>query len=110
MRRKVEGLDTALADIVARTRAEMPVILRLFAEEAVKDIRPTWPVKSGRSANALGVEIDDGGIAITIDVDYASFIHEKGLVGPTYMVRIVDLVWRNQEQIARRVTARLGAI
>lgn len=108
MQRRVEGLDATIADLVRRTRADLPVILAMFAEEATKDVRAAWPVATGRSAAALTVTTAGGVVAIECGVNYATFIHEKGLSGPTYMVRIVDYVRRQADSIAARVSRRIA--
>lgn len=109
MRRRLEGIEGAVADVARQTDAALPEILRLFAEEATHDVRAAWPVKTGRSRDALGVEVAGRSVAIVCDIRYASFIHEKGLTGPTYVVRIVEHVQRNIDQIGARVSRRLGA-
>jgi hypothetical protein len=108
VRQKVEGLDAMLADLARQTREELPTILRLFAEEATKDVRAAWPTDTGRSAAALTVTTSEGEVAIECNVPYASFIYEKGLVGPTWMVRIVDFIWQRSETYAARVSRRIA--
>ena len=108
MQRRVEGLDATIADLVAQTRQDLPTILRLFAEEATKDVRNEWPQATGRSAAALTVTTHGGVVAIECDVPYASFIHEKGLRGPTYVVRIVDYVRQRADLFAARVSRRIA--
>ena len=109
MQRRVEGLDATIADLVRRTRADLPVILAMFAEEATRDVRAAWPIgATGRSAAALTVTTGGGVVAIECGVNYATFIHEKGLRGPTYMVRIVDYVRRQADSIAARVSRRIA--
>jgi len=108
VRQKVEGLDAMLADLARQTREDLPVILRMFAEEATKDVRAAWPSDTGRSAAALAVTVSEGEVAIECDVPYASFIHEKGLVGPTWIVRIVDFIWQRSERYAAQVSRRIA--
>ena len=110
LRRRVEGLDAALADVAKQVRDDLPTILRAFADEALADIRPRWPVASGRSSAALSVVVTGTTIAIVCDVPYASWIHEKGQVGPTWEARIVDYVRANVAVIGARVTRRLKGV
>ncbi len=108
MGQRVWGLDTLVADLAAQTNAQVPEILRLFAEEATKDVRLNWPVKTGTTRDALTVTDHGGRIAIECDVRYASYIHEKGFVGPTYVVRIVEYVRQRADVYGARVAARIA--
>ena len=110
MQRRLEGIDSVLADIAKQARASLPEVLTAFAREALVDVRQRWPERTGRSAAALDVRVDGGRIAIVCDVPYASYIHEKGLRGPTWMVRIVEYVQRNADAIGARAVRRLRGV
>ena len=109
MRRKVEGVDVALADLAKRVNASLPALLKAFAEEATDDVRAKWPEKSGKSKGALTVEPGPP-VAIVCDVPYAAYIHEKGLRGPTWYVRIVEYIRANSGPLGDRAVARLGEV
>jgi len=109
VRRKLEGVDVALADLARQANASLPEFLTAFAEEATIDIRKQWPEKSGKSKGALTVEPGPP-VAIVCDVPYAAYIHEKGLVGPTWYVRIVEYIRANAGSIGDRAVARIRAV
>lgn len=106
MQRRVEGVDAVIADLARQVRLDLPRLLRAFAEEATEDVRARWPVATGASRDALRVE---GGppVAIVCDVEYASLIHEKGLRGPTWLIRTVGYVREHADAIGARAVARL---
>lgn len=105
---QVEGVDAALAELARQIRADLPTLLRVFAEEAVIDVRAQWPVATGRSRDSLRV-LPGPPVSIEVPVEYASFIHEKGLRGPTWMVRIVTYLREHTDEIGRRAARRLAA-
>jgi hypothetical protein len=109
VRRKLEGVDVALADLARQANASLPEFLTAFAEEATIDVRKQWPSKTGRSKEALHVEAGPP-VSIVCDVRYAGNIHEKGLVGPTWYVRIVEYIRANAGSIGDRAVARIRAV
>lgn len=108
VRTRIVGLDEALAAAVAQVRADLPVVLEAVARAAVEDIRPEWPVATGKSRDSLGVARNGSSVAVVCDVDYASYIYEKGRSGPSWVNRIVTHIRDNIDDLGRRAVARLG--
>ncbi len=101
------GVPGAISDIMRDVSQEAPAILTIFAEEALKEIRPRWPVRTGKSLQALDVVPDGDGVAIVCDVPHVSYIHLKGEKGPMYLTHIVEYVAQNLDRIAAKTSARL---
>src|SRR5262245_36610900 len=101
-------VDTRLDNIVHELRAELdavtPEVTRVFAEVALERIAALWPVKSGRSKQALKVTLSP--VAIEVDIDYASFIHEKGERGPHWEVAIVQYIQEHLDELVEETNAR----
>jgi len=107
VQRRLIGVEAWAASAERDVRAGLPALLLAFAEEAVKDIRPDWPVDSGRSRDSLRAEVRGGSVVVAVDVSYASYIHERGLSGPSYIVRIADYIQQHIDEIGARAVARL---
>ena len=107
-RLSLRGVDAAMAEFAQRAGQQLPVILRLFAEEALRDIRPAWPVDTGRSAEALTVIISGRRAAIVCRVPYAQYIRPAGSDRPLWEILILHYMRDNMDAIAARVTRRLG--
>lgn len=104
------GMDAAMREIARQANAALPRVLTAFAEEALSEIRPRWPVKSGRSRAALGVLTEGERVNIVCAVPYARFIHTKGEQGPTFQTKIIWYIQSNADRIGSRVARRLRGV
>lgn len=103
------GMDAAADALAKQIGAALPDVLAAFAAEALKEIKPRWPVRTGKSRDALKVSVEGSQVFIVCDVPYASRIHLKGEIGPTYHTRIIEYIQQNYDRIGKNVTAKLKA-
>lgn len=102
------GVPEVAGEIARQLERDLPTVLTAFATEALIDIRPMWPVKSGKSRDSLRVDVTGTDVAIVCDVDYAKYIHQKGEVGPTYFTRIIGYIQLHLPELGARTVKRLG--
>ena len=107
IRPRLQGMQEALVEVARQVDADLPTILRTFAELAVQDILPAWPVATGKSKGAIRVRRESGRTNIAVMVDYASYIRQRGADRPAYELLILDYIRANMDAIGRRTADRL---
>lgn len=106
---KIKGIEEAKIELMRQTKAQMPEILTMFADECMSYIWDLWPAKTGRSIENLYVSLAGNLVAIVCPEDHAPFIHLKGERGSALFSRLLPAINNNIDAITQAASQRILA-